>query len=523
MCQTDGWSDTLKTTTGWIHAICAAMALSGAAVAQEHEHEEMHDEPAGEHSMDASIEMRHGNASISLNGKTLEYDWSAGTMPVLDDTTGETRAEVFHIAYRVASDEPRPVTFVFNGGPGSSSVWLHMGLCGPKRIVFANDKGDPTPPPYDVVDNEFTWLAWTDLVFIDPVSTGFSRPAEGVEKSEFHGLEQDISSVGDFIRLWTTRNDAWGAPKFLCGESYGTTRAAGLSVYLQQRHAMYLNGIVMISSALDFGTLRFGAGNILPPALYLPTYAATAHYHKALERDLQRKGLDDLLAEVESFVVEEYTPALLLGDRLDEAQRAAIVKKLTRYTGTSEAFIDRVRLAPTIWRFTKELLRDQERTVGRLDSRFQGIDADPSGDSTERDPSYDVILGPYAGAINQHLRGELGVTEDRVYEILTGNVRPWDYGSDGNGSYVNVAPRLAEALRINKDLKVEFHSGYYDLATPYFATEYVISQLHLDDELRDNVTHVLYPSGHMMYLHLPSLEKQSRAARAFYENTLKEH
>jgi carboxypeptidase C (cathepsin A) len=436
---------------------------------------------------------------------------------VIDDETGETRAEVFHIAYRVESDEARPVTFVFNGGPGSSSVWLHMGICGPKRIAFANDKGDPTPPPYTVVDNEHTWLAWTDLVFIDPVSTGYSRPAAGVDKSEFHGLEEDVSSVGDFIRLWTTRNGAWDAPKYLCGESYGTTRAAGLAQYLQDRHAMYLSGIVMVSSALDFGTLRFGEGNVLPPALFLPTYSATAHYHGRLEEDLQSRGLDDLLREVEAFVINEYTPALMLGDRIDDEERAAIAQRLARYTGTSATFIEREDLAPSIWRFTKELMRDERRAVGRLDSRFTGIQSDPGSDSPEGDPSYDVILGPYASAINQHLSREFGLAEDRVYEILTGKVRPWEMGGAGDGRYVNVAPRLRSAMQQNPHLRVVFQSGLYDLATPYFATDHVIAQLHLDREIRANVTHELYPAGHMMYLHLPTLERQSERTRAFYD------
>ncbi|GAB4554713.1 MAG: peptidase S10 [Phycisphaerales bacterium] len=500
-----------------------AMALCPFALGQsDHADATGHAQHAHDTTTTPAIPLRSGSSQVRLDDRTLVYTWSAGTLPILDDETGEERAQMFHVAYRVESDTPRPVTFVFNGGPGSSSVWLHMGICGPKRIAFANDKGDPTPPPYDVVDNEHTWLAWTDLVFIDPISTGYSRPAGESEKSDFHGLEQDIASVGDFIRLWTTRNDAWGAPKFLCGESYGTTRAAGLSLYLQERHAMYLNGIVMVSSALDFGTLRFGDGNILPPALFLPTYAATAHYHGRLDEAYQRLSVDELMARVEAFVITTYTPALMMGDRLVGPERERVVDALSRFTGTSPAFIERHRLAPPIWRFTKELLRDQERSVGRLDSRFTGIESDPGSHAPEGDPSYDVILGPYSGAIHQHLRGELGIEDDRVYEILTGKVRPWDYGSEGNASYVNVAPHMREAMRMNKDLHVVFQSGLYDLATPYFATDHVISQLHLDPEIRDNVTHETYPAGHMMYLHLPTLARQSRDTRAFYERVLGE-
>ena len=494
-------------------AIGCALVIGSVACAQEDAHQ-------GSATPEVSIPVRSGSSSIAIGSDRLEYTWSAGTMPVLDDESGETRAEMFHVAYRVESDEERPVTFVFNGGPGSSSVWLHMGICGPKRIAFANDKGDPTPPPYKVVDNEHTWLAWTDLVFIDPISTGYSRPAEGVEKSEFHGLEEDIASVGDFIRLWTTRHDAWGAPKFLCGESYGTTRAAGLALYLQERHAMYLNGVVMVSSVLDFGTLRFGPGNVLPPALFLPSYAATAHYHGRLSEEWQGLPVDDLLEEAEEFAITTYAPALMMGDRLDEGERTNVTRTVAEMTGTSVAFVDRHRMAPPIWRFTKELLRDRDRSVGRLDSRFTGIESDPGSHAPEGDPSYDVILGPYSGAIHQHLRGELGIEDDRVYEILTGKVRPWDPGSAGDGRYVNVATRLREAMRMNKDLHVVFQSGLYDLATPYFATDYVISQMFLDPEVRDQVTHDVYPSGHMMYLHLPTLEQQTIDTRAFYGRAL---
>lgn len=503
----------MTTWTRWMLACLCALTLGDPARAQD----EAMEEPQPE-AVPVSIAMRSGEGSVELESGRLRYTWSAGTMPVLDDETGETRAEMFHIAYRVASDEPRPVTFVFNGGPGSSSVWLHMGLCGPKRIAFANEKGDPTPPPYRVIDNAYTWLAWTDLVFIDPVSTGYSRPAEGAEKSEFHGLEDDVSSVGDFIRLWTTRNDAWGAPKYLCGESYGTTRAAGLSQYLQDRHAMYLSGIVMVSSVLDFGAVRFADGNLIPPPLFLPTYCATAHYHALLADDLQQRDILDLLHEVETFAIEEYTPALMLGDRLGEERRAEIVRKVARYSGTSEAFVERMHLMPSIWRYTKELMRDKARSVGRLDSRFVGIEADPSSDSAEDDPSYDAVLGPFASAINQYLRGELGIEEDRVYEILTGKVRPWEMGSAGDGRYVNVSTRLRRAMHQNKHLRVLFQSGLYDLATPYFATDHVIAQMRLDPEIRDNVTHEVYAGGHMMYLHLPSMKLQSRRVREFYQS-----
>jgi carboxypeptidase C (cathepsin A) len=489
----------------------AALALAPVTLAQDE-----HDAGA---ERDFSIPVRTGEGSVELERDELEYAWSVGTLPVLDDETGAVRAEIFHIAYRVEpedEDEPRPVTFVFNGGPGSSSVWLHMGALGPRRIAFANEKGDPTPPPYRVIDNAHTWLAFTDLVFIDPVSTGFSRPADGVDKNEFHGVDEDVASVGDFIQLWTSRNGAWDAPKYLCGESYGSTRAAGLAEYLQDRHAMYLSGVVMVSAAIDFGTLRFAPGNVVPYPLYLPSFAATAHYHGALDDELKARELDDFVEEVERFAIEAYTPALMLGDRLEGPRRDRIVRTLARFTGTDEGFIARNALTPTIWRFTQELLRDENRKVGRLDSRFASVSHDAGSDSPDADPSYDVILGPYASAVNQHLREELGVEDDRVYEILTGKVRPWNFGDSGQG-YTNVAPNLASAMRQNPHLRVYFQSGLYDLATPYFATDFVIAQMRLDPSLRPNVTHTVYPSGHMMYLHYPTLVQQTRDTRAWYE------
>ncbi len=411
----------------------------------------------------------------------------------------------------------RPITFVFNGGPGSASVWLHMGALGPQRVLMT-EKGESLPPPYTVLDNEYSWLDKTDLVFIDPVETGFSRPAAEVDKAEFTGYEQDIESVGDFIRLYVARHGRWSSPKFLAGESYGTTRAAGLSGYLQDRHGMYLNGLMLISAILQFQTARFDRGNDLPYILFLPTYAAIAHYHNQLPQ--APKNLDDFLEEVKTFATGAYATALLQGDSLTEAQRTEITDKLHQYTGLSKDYIRQSHYRIHISRFVKELRRDEGITVGRLDGRMTGRDYDNAGEHYEFDPSLDgTISGPYTTAINAYLHDELNYENDLPYEILTGRVYPWDYSNVEN-QYLNVAETLRSAMTKNPYLKVHVFNGYYDLATPFFATEYTFNHIHLPDSLADNVSMSYYPAGHMMYIHGPSLVDMKKAADNFIQNAL---
>lgn len=453
--------------------------------------------------------------ALSVAGRELAYTARAGTIGLAEET-GEPRARVFFVAYTLdGSSDPaeRPITFCFNGGPGSSSVWLHLGTIGPRRVELSPEGWAP-PPPYRAVDNEQTWLAFTDLVFVDPVTTGYSRPAEGESGSGFHGVDQDVESVAEFIRLYTTRYQRWASPKYLAGESYGTTRAAGLAGHLQDRHGMYLNGIVLISSILNFQTARFDEGNDLPYPLFLPTYAATAWYHGRLAPDLQ--DLRALLDEVEAFALGEYTAALALGDALEGERRRALVNRLARYTGLSPEYVERTDLRIDIARFVKELLRDQGRTVGRLDSRFQGIDRDAAGEGYEYDPSYSAILGPFTAVMNHYVRAELGYESDLPYEILTGRVRPWDYGSKGDNRYLNVAETLRSAMTRNPHLRVYVASGYYDLATPYFATLHTFHHLGLDATLRGNVVHGLFESGHMMYIHDPSRAALRQDVAGFY-------
>jgi carboxypeptidase C (cathepsin A) len=456
---------------------------------------------------------------IRLDAKPFRYTATAGYMPMKDET-GKLKANIFYVAYaKEGGPARRPVTFTFNGGPGSASVWLHMGAVGPKRVVMADD-GQPLPPPYRLVDNEATWLAFTDLVFIDPVTTGYSRPAPGEKPEQFHGVEEDVQWVGDFIRLWTTRNARWSSPKFLAGESYGTTRAAGLSGYLQERHGMYLNGIVLISSILNFQTADFNVGNDLAYITFLPTYTTTAWYHKRLSPDLQA-SFSKAVEEAKQFASTDYALALMKGARLSEPERKATVQKLSRLTGLSPAFLEACDLRVTLPRFTKELLRDQHRTVGRLDSRFQGIDRDSGGERSDYDPSMAAIRGPYGATVNDYIRTELKYENDLPYELLTGRVRPWNYGAAQN-RYVNVAETLRDAMSQNRALKVFVGAGYYDFATPFFAAEYTIDHLGLDPALRRNVTLEHYDAGHMMYIHKPSLVKLGSDVATFYQSAIPE-
>ena len=465
--------------------------------------------------------------SIVIGGRELSYTVTTGTMVLKEESEsgGEAKnenegdkpkAEIFFTAYTLdregsktdaAHRFERPITFSFNGGPGSSSVWLHLGLLGPRRVEMG-DVDNLLPPPYQLVDNEYSLLDVTDLVFIDPVTTGYSRAVVGESPKQFHDFEKDIASVGDFIRLYTTRYNRWTSPKFLIGESYGTTRSAGLSGYLQERHGMYLNGVMLVSSILNFQTARFTPGNDLPYILFLPSYTATAWYHGRLDPSLGR-DLKPILKEVEAFAQGEYAHALMKGDSLAKDEYDHIVERLAAYTGLSPQYIEHTNLRINIMRFTKELLRDERRTTGRLDSRFKGIDRDAAGETWEHDPSLSAIMGPYTATLNDYVRTELKFESDLPYEVLTQRVHPWSYESHQN-QYINVAETLRKAMTINPHLKVLVANGFFDLATPYFATLYTFNHMELDESLRNNYTMNFYEAGHMMYVHMPSLEKLKR-------------
>lgn len=440
----------------------------------------------------------------NIGGSEVAYTATAGTL-VMKEEDGKPLASIFYVAYtRDGVDDPanRPVTFSFNGGPGSSSVWLHLGILGPQRVDMPDEPVIPRPP-YRLVENAESILDVTDLVFIDPVTTGYSRAVPPDEDDAFHGYEQDLGSVGDFIRLYLTRGERWASPKFLIGESYGTTRAAGLSGYLQDRHGIYLNGVMLISSILNFQTARFEVGNDLPYVLFLPTYTATAWYHEQLPVELQSRPLRQVLDEAEAFAAGDYRLALARQAEMPEAEVRSVAERLARYTGLSVDYVQRSNLRVPAGRFFKELQRDEGETTGRLDSRYTGVDRDAAGERYEFDPSYAAIQGPYTATLNDYVRRTLGFKSDLPYEILTGRVRPWSFEEFEN-RYLNAAETLRQAMAKNPWLEVYVANGYYDLATPYYATEYTFDTMQLAPSLADNVTMGYFEAGHMMYIHGPS-------------------
>lgn len=450
--------------------------------------------------------------TVTIAGEHVTYTAETGMLPLLK-TDGASRASVFYVAYTRIGDPNaarRPVTFCFNGGPGSSSVWLQLGALGPRRVKL-NDDGTMPPPPFGLVDNEYSLLGASDLVFIDPVATGFSRPAKDEKAEQFFGQSPDVESVGDFIRLWTTRHDRWLSPKYLCGESYGVFRAAGLAEHLHSRYGMYLNGLILVSGLLDFSTLRDGPGNDLPSIVYLPNYTATAQFHKKLPPDLQ-SDLPKALAEARQFAQGEYAQALLRGRALPAEERGKIVAELARLTGLPTAFIEDNDLRVDPSRFRKELLHDQGLILGRYDARITARDGDQSSPTPRFDPSFAATLGPFSAAINAYVREELKFTDDLPYEVLAG-VGPWNY--DARGSYPSVAGRLASVMSQNPYLRVLVLGGLRDLACPLDGMRYSLDHLEIDPALRKNIQLEEYQSGHMMYVNLPDLQKMQRDLTAF--------
>ena len=477
------------------------------------------DTPPPEHHEDATVSTEH---TIRIADVDVSYTATAGRL-VLAAEEGKKQASFFYISYErndVADATIRPIVFAFNGGPGSSSVWLHLGVYGPRRVVMSDD-GMAVAPPGRLVDNEHSILDVTDVVFVDPVSTGFSRAIPEDDAKDFHGFKKDIESVGEFIRLYLTRTGRWASPKYISGESYGTLRSVGVAGYLWNRHGVALNGLLLISSILNYQTIGFDRetwtfrrGNDLPYPLFLPTYAATAHYHGALEEPYASMPIRDFLAEVERFAEDEYAPALFAGTRLRAEERSALVGKLSGYTGLAAEYIDRANLRIEILWFCKELLRDRSRAVGRIDSRFVAPERYGVGQSIESDPSLDAVTPAYTTAFNAYVKTELEYESDLPYEILSRRVQPWSYEPFEN-AYVDVSETLRDVMTRNPFMKVFVASGYYDLATPYFATEYTFSHIDLDAEHTANVQLAYYEAGHMMYIRLASLAKLAADCRAF--------
>lgn len=451
--------------------------------------------------------------TLSAAGKLLSYTATAGTLP-LKNAQGETEAQVYFTAYTV--DEPdggthRPLTFVFNGGPGSASIWLHLGAIGPRRVKM-QDEGWMPAPPYQLEDNAHTWLDQTDLVFVDPVGTGYSRATKPEYNKKFWNVKGDLESMAEFIRLFLVRYGRWSSPLYLAGESYGTTRSAGLAGLLVDK-GIALNGIVLISTVLNFQTLHFDRGNDLPYPLYLPTYAATAWYHKKLAKDLLARPLRDVLDEVEAYALGDYTVALMKGSKLTASEKTAVAKKVARYTGLSTKYIELSNLRPDILRFCKELRRDEGITVGRLDSRFTGEAGSPVAEVFEFDPSLSAIMPPYTAMMNHYTRHALKYETDLEYHALSFEVnRGWEQES---GRYVDTSDALRSAFAKNPFMRVLVTQGYYDLATPHMGAEYHFTHMDLPAASHDNVKFTYYEAGHMFYLYVDALAQFRADVRAF--------
>ncbi len=456
---------------------------------------------------------------ITIEGKTIDYTATTGYMP-MKDSSGKLMAKIFYMAYTkddVGNDEKRPVSFAFNGGPGSASIWLHMGSFSPVRVNFADDKGDATAPPFTYSDNPYSWLGFTDLVFIDPVSTGYSRTGKGVSPRKYHGYSADVASVGDFIRLYITRYERWSSPKFIVGESYGTTRAAGLSGYLQNSYGMYLNGIVLISSVLNFQLLDFDHGNEMPYIMFLPTYATTAQYHKKLSPELESLPVDQFGKRVEAFAQGMYSYFLFQGDKAPAGLTDKVVDSINYFTGTPKDYIIRAKERITDNRFFKEVLRDEGKIVGRYDSRFTGEDEDDAGESPTYDPSDANINGAFNSVFNEYVKKDLGYSSDLPYNAF-GNVWPWSLPEN---EYLDVSETLRSAMTLNPHLKVMVVCGYYDLATPFFNAEYAVDHLGLRPDVRSNISLSYYTAGHMVYVNKDDDAKLKNDAQNFYENAVK--
>ena len=464
----------------------------------------------------AGVQVVKTKHSITIAGKVINYTATTGYMHMKADT-GKVLAKIF-FTYYAKDDEDgakRPVTFTFNGGPGSASLWLHMGGVGPKRVVLKDD-GTATAAPYSYVPNEFSWLDKTDLVFIDPVSTGYSR-AVGEPASKYHGYVEDIKSVGDFVRNFLSRYDRWASPKFLAGESYGTTRAAGLSKFLQDEHRIYINGVILISAVLNFGTNDYNIGNDLPRALYIPSYTAAAWYHKKLAPALQARPIADVLKESEQWAIGPYATALIKGGWMSEAEKSAIAEKMAYYTGLSKELCLQANLRLDENRFYKALRRADGLSIGRLDARFTGRNLDDAGEYVDFDPSFTNIDGPFTATINDYLSKELKFTEEKGYNVF-GEVYPWSYKNVQN-KYLNVAESLRDAMAKNPNLKVYLGCGYYDFATPYFTAVYDIEHMFLRPEQRSRVDIKYYESGHMYYIHKPSLIQFKKDIDSFFDSS----
>ena len=444
-------------------------------------------------------------ASVTIDGKKIDYTVTASELTLTSDA-GTPRAKIFNISYIAKTDtdvSKRPVMFAFNGGPGSSAVWLHLGALGPRIVPGSEDGTSPIQPPVVLKENAHSILDVADLVFIDPVSTGYSRLQKGANKGDFHGVNGDIDSVADFIRRWVSENKRWSSPKYLLGESYGGIRAAGLSNKLQSSHGMHMNGVVLLSSLLDYRTLQSSRGNDLSYALFLPTLSSVAHHHGILKGDKKA-----LFTAAKKFADTEYLVALHQGNNLPAEEKLEIAKKLSSLTGLDTEIILKanLRISPSFFR--KTLLEDQKKTLGRFDARVAWPAVESLSSYADFDPSYNVAKGPFTNAMMAYLTDDLDWNDKRAYEILTRKVHPWKW--DSNNRYVNLSSSLENAFTENPHLKVLVQCGYTDLATPSGGILHSVDHLNITPQQRENIKVTWYDAGHMFYLNQPDLEKMRK-------------
>lgn len=444
--------------------------------------------------------------SVTVDGEVIPYRATAGTLPVYD-SEGEAVAAVFYVYYErsdVDDRTDRPLTFSFNGGPGSSSVWMHLGYTGPMRLNI-DDEGYPIRP-FGVRENPHSIIDVTDIVFVDPVNVGLARMVEGADREQFFGVNQDVAYLASWIELFVNRHDRWTSPTFLIGESYGTTRVSGLSQRLQSAHKLFVNGVILVSPT------GLGMSQVLPGSIRnLPHYAATAWYFGRLPTELQNRSLEDVLGEVEEFALTEYPEALARGGALEGAERQAMARRIGAYAGVSARFVDNLNLQIPINQWRKELLRDERLTVGRLDSRYQGVDGDAGGISYDYDPAMASWNHSFTPAMKTYLKGDLGYDMEVEYVTIGGNVRPWDRSGDNTGE------NLRQAMAANPYLKTMIQSGYYDGATDYFSAKLLMWGLDRSGQLQDRFRFRTYPSGHMMYLRNEDLAVSNQDIREFIE------
>jgi carboxypeptidase C (cathepsin A) len=443
--------------------------------------------------------------TIRVGGQSIPYKASAGTT-LLKNDKGEPTGLLYTVAYTrsdVKDVSTRPISFVYNGGPGSASLWLHLGAFGPRRPVTVNGEFTP-PPPYKLVDNNECLLDKTDLVFIDMMGAGYSRAAGKAQEKDFWGIDEDVAAFAQFINTYISRNGRWNSPKFLIGESYGTFRSAALGNYLQSRYTMHLNGICLISSVLDLATLTFAAGDDRPYIFYLPSYAAVAWYHKALAN--RPAEMPAFVEEARQYAAGEYAAALQKGEKLSAAEKAAVAKKLSYFTGLSEDYLQKANLRVSLGQFNVELMRSRGLTSGRIDARFTGYTRDLLSEFAQSDPEGPAVGGAFTALINYYNHEELKFGKDKVYNNsanMAGGGWNWRRGGGAGGffpSAPNTQSDLTQAMITNPRLLVQVENGYYDMATPFFATEFTFTHMGLPAELQKNIKLNYYNAGHMMYL-----------------------